>query len=127
MPKTPKFIKDYIKADKEVKKWTAIKEGLKEQVNAFLQENSCEEMYWAKTSGKVTLDPLKLYSYLEKQIPSEKLEELTIRIVDLTKLDDLYLANLLEPEKIPDDCKVQGKGSERLEIVGNRARKPKDD
>jgi len=122
----PAFIDEYIEAVEQEGFWKKKKEGLRPETLAFLKEQKLEDIYWSRTKPKPKYDPVELYKYLEDKVPHKMLEEITIKSIDIDRLDELYIAGYFLPTAIPENCFAEREGSDTINIPANRKRKKKE-
>lgn len=117
----PEELNEYIEAKAQVNKWTKKCEQLRPTVLSLLKKNNYEGIHWSRPKGNPKFDPALLYEFIKSKVPPEILTQVTIPVIDETKLDDLYADHYFELEDIPSECYSEGKSSDRINIAREKS------
>lgn len=106
MPSTK--LEQYINADKEVKTATKKKEAVKEYVQKLLKR--CKSL-GVKVPGvtffigeKFSFDDQALYDWVSTQVDQDTLEIMTVKTINLEKLQEFSLEGKIITQAMPDIC-----------------------
>lgn len=111
-------MKRYIKHDQDVKYYTQYKEEAREEVlkQLLIINHDFDGIKLSKVKSK-PINEEKYYEYIKKIAPPEVLDEITIKVIDYTKLEKAILKDkiIINPEEIPEDL-IMEKESYRILI-----------